>query len=406
MIADGGRRAQTPMRRTPDDMPAPAPLRDMRVALYTPAGHPDARVPQGGRGWVRPIAQALEAAGHRVLAPSDFRSDEGHGDRRRQAALVRRGAAHAARLVAAYRDLPAVARPEAWLTCHLRHTAPDLIGPAVSDALGVPYLLADASFARAATGGAQARWLALTTRAIAHARALLSLTAEDEESVRPLVASPARLHRLAPFLDPAPYRAAERGAARRALAEALPLDPARPWLLAVAAMQPGPALASWRLLGRSLDLIADPSWQLLAVGGGDACALVEEALAPLGPGRAVFAGAYPDDSLPAVYAACDLHVWPACDEGLSMAMLEAQAAGLPVVARDWPAAAIVADGETGSITPRHDDVAFAGAVVELCANEEKRRAMGEAAARRVQARHGIESAAAALDRALAAALGA
>ena len=131
---------------------------------------------------------------------------------------------------------------------------------------------------------------------------------------------------------------------------------------------------------------------------------MEEALAPLGPGRAVFAGARPEDSLPAVYAACDLHVWPAYDEGLSMAMLEAQAAGLPVVARDWPAAAIVADGETGSITPRHDDVAFAGAVVALCANDEKRRAMGEAAAKRVRARHGLGSAAATLDRALDAAV--
>ena len=49
-----------------------------------------------------------------------------------------------------------------------------------------------------------------------------------------------------------------------------------------------------------------------------------------------------------------------------MAMLEAQAAGLPVVAQDWPGGAAVAvGGETGLLTPRHDDVAFAGAVVEL-----------------------------------------
>ena len=88
-----------------------------------------------------------------------------------------------------------------------------------------------------------------------------------------------------------------------------------------------------------------------------------------------------------------------------MRMLEAQAAGLPVVAQDWPgAAAVVAGGETGLLTPRQDDVAFAGAVVELCADEERRRAMGAAAVARAEKLHGIESAAATLQRALAAAL--
>ena len=305
------------------------------------------------------------------------------------------------RLVASYRDLPSVARPEAWLTCRLHQAAPDLIGAVVAETLGIPYLLVGASCARPQTGGANAGWHAYAARAIARAHAVLSLTAEDEESIRPLVASTARLYRLAPFLDPAPYRAAERDEARRALAQALPLDPARPWLLAVAPMCPGHALASWRLLGRSLGLIAEPPWQLLAVGDGEARALVEAALAPLGPGRVVFAGGRRDDALRATYAACDLYVWPAYHETLSPALLEAQASGLPAVARDWPGAAtVVADGETGFVTPRNDDVAFAGAVVELSTNAERRRAMGSAAAARVRERHGLETAAVTLKRAL------
>ena len=377
----------------------------MRVALHFPADRPDPRAPQGGRHHVHLIGRALEAAGHAPLMPSEFQSHEDAGNRRRQAALERKGAATAGRLVAAYRDLPTSARPEAWLTGGLHHTAPDLIGPAVAVALGIPYLLVGASYDRTQAGGAHAQWLSLTARAIAHAHAVLSLTAEDEESIRPLVAHPARLHRLTPFLDPAPYRIADRAAARRALAAALPLDPARPWLLVVAPMTPGPVLASWRILGRALGLIADPPWQFLVVGEGEARALVEEALASLGPDRAVFAGAWAEDALPAVYAACDLCVWPAYNEASSMALLEAAAAGLPVVAGDWPgAAAIVDHGKTGLIAPRHDHVAFAGAVVELSRNEEKRRAMGAQAAARVRERHGIESAATALQRALDAAL--
>ena len=198
---------------------------------------------------------------------------------------------------------------------------------------------------------------------------------------------------------------ADRDAVRSALAKTLPLDPARPWLLAAAPMRPGAALASWRLLGRSLGLIADPPWQLLAVGDGEVRALVEEALAPIGPGRVVLAGAVEEEGLPSVYAACDLYVWPAYREALSMAVLEAQAAGLPVVAQDWPgAAAVVAGRETGLLTPRNDDVAFAGAVVELSTDPEKRRAMGVAAATHVSDRHGLQTAAATLQRALDAAL--
>ena len=377
----------------------------MSIALYTPAGRPDPSAPWGGPRLMRPIARALDAAGHRAVAPTDLRSDGIEGDSRRQTALERKAAARARRLVVAYRDLPAVARPEAWLTCDLRHTAPDLIGPAVAEALGIPYLLAGAAYARAEAGGSHARWLSYTARAIARARAVLSLTAEDEESIRPLVPSTARLYRLAPFLDLAPYRALDRAEARRALADELPLDPARPWLLAVAPMQSGVSLASWRLLGRSLNLIADPPWQLVAIGEGEARWLVEEALAPLGPDVAVFAGARAEDALPAVHVACDLYVWPAYQETLAMAVLEAQAAGLPVVAQDWPgAAAVVAGGETGLLTPRQDDVAFAGAVVELSRDDEKRQTMGAAAVARVRKRHGIESAAATLQRALATAV--
>ncbi len=377
----------------------------MPIALYTPAARPDPAAPWGGPRLMRLVARALEAAGYHTIAPTEFWSDEALEDNRHQAALERKAARRARKLVTAYRDFPAVARPEAWLTCDLRHTAPDLIGPAVAEALDIPYLLVGAAYARAEAGGARARWLSYTARAIARARAVLSLTAEDEESIRALVPNTARLYRLAPFLDLAPYRAVDRDAARRALADTLSLDPARPWLLAVAPMQTGAALASWRLLGRSLNLIADPPWQLLVVGEGEARWLVEEAMAPLGPGLAVFAGARADDELPAVYAACDLYVWPAYQETFGMAMLEAQAAGLAVVAQDWPgAAAVVANGETGLLTPRQDDVAFAGAVVELCADEERRWAMGEAAAARAQKQHGIESAAATLQRALDAAL--
>lgn len=376
----------------------------MRIAFYAPLKPPGHPAPSGDRRVARLLWQALEAAGHTPVLASDFRSYEGEGNRERQRALEREGAAAAARVLEEYRALPTAERPGAWLTYHLYHKAPDWLGPAAAEALAIPYLLVEASYARKQAGGPFAGWLAETARAIARARAVLSFTAEDEEGIRPLVGRRTALYRLAPFLDPAPYRSLDRADARRTLAASLPLDPARPWLLTVAMMRPGDKLASYRLLGRALGLIAAPPWQLLVVGDGPARGAVEDALAPLGTGRAVFAGAHEGDALPRFYAACDLYAWPAWNEAFGMAMLEAQAAGLPVVAGDWRGVReVVADGETGVLTPRHDDVAFAGAVVELCARVDKRRAMGTAAAARVRARHGLNAAAGTLRRALDAA---
>lgn len=379
----------------------------MRVAFYAPVKTPDHPAPSADRRMARLLWQALEAAGHRPLLASDFRSYEGEGDRDRQAELERQGAAHAARAIAAYEAAPEAERPRAWLTYHPYHKAPDWLGPAVTKAFAIPYLLVGASYMRRQAGGPFARWLSHTAHAIACAQIVLSVTPEDEESVRSLIGNRTRLHRLAPFLDPAPYRSLDRAAARRALAASLPLDPDRLWLLTVAMMRPGNKLASYRLLGRSLGLIAEPPWQLLVVGDGNARSLVEEALAPIGEGRTIFAGARAEHALPEIYAACDLYAWPAYNEASGMAMLEAQAAGLPVVAGDWRGASgVVADGKTGVLTPRHDDVAFAEAVVELCANAGKRREMGEAAAARVREHHGLETAALTLRRALDAALAA
>ena len=76
-----------------------------------------------------------------------------------------------------------------------------------------------------------------------------------------------------------------------------------------------------------------------------------------------FAGAVPHAELPAIYASADLYLWPAINEAYGMAFLEAQAAGLPVVAgRTGGVPAVVADGVTGVLTPIGDAAAFAAAI--------------------------------------------
>ncbi len=185
---------------------------------------------------------------------------------------------------------------------------------------------------------------------------------------------------------------------RLMLAETHGLDPAQPWLLAVAMMRPGDKLASYRLLAEALQALRGSDWQLLVAGDGPARAEVEAALGAVPQDRVRWLGEVTAEALPALYAACDLLVWPAIHEAYGMALLEAQATGLPVVAGQGPGVAqLVLDGRTGCLTEAGDAAAFAQAVAGLLAAPETRRAMAAAAQARVAARHGLTAAAARLD---------
>ena len=81
-----------------------------------------------------------------------------------------------------------------------------------------------------------------------------------------------------------------------------------------------------------------------------------------------------------------------------MAMLEAQAAGLPVIAGEsGGVSSIVEPGLTGLLTPEGDVSAFAAAIVALVDDEARRQAMGRRASAKIARDHTIGAAAARLD---------
>src|SRR5579863_6597178 len=103
--------------------------------------------------------------------------------------------------------------PELWFTYHLYHKAPDWLGPAVAEALGIPYLVAEASVAAKQAAGSWASGHRAASRAVARADAVIGLNPDDRAGVLPLLRDPARWVALPPFIDAARYRRAARGAA-------------------------------------------------------------------------------------------------------------------------------------------------------------------------------------------------
>ncbi|MEJ2665863.1 MAG: glycosyltransferase [Deinococcales bacterium] len=120
------------------------------------------------------------------------------------------------------------------------------------------------------------------------------------------------------------------------------------------------------LLVRAMALTAQP--ELLVVAGKG---LQEEALKRLarrlGVGSRVrFSGYVDDDTLPALYAACDLFAMPSVVELLSIATLEAMATGLPVAAaRAGALPELVSDGVNGELFDPADAAAAASVLRSL-----------------------------------------
>jgi glycosyltransferase involved in cell wall biosynthesis len=334
----------------------------MRVAFYAPLKAPDHPVPSGDRTIARLLIAALKRGGAEVEIASRLRARLPEADEAAQRAMARKGEAAARRLIAKYRARPKRERPQAWFSYHLYYKAADWIGPKVADALDIPYCIAEASHAPKRAEGSYALSHAACEAAIKRADAIFCLNPVDRRCVAPLVAK-RRLIDLPPFLDIAAFTKGmpEREAARRHLAQTHGLDTDQPWLIAVGMMRKGDKLASYRLLAEALQHLDRP-WQLVVVGDGEARADVERAMKPIG-GGVFLLGGLPQAKLPAIYAGCDLFVWPAVNEAFGMALLEAQCCGLPAVAGAWGGVpAILVDGKTGWLSAPGDATAFSADV--------------------------------------------
>jgi glycosyltransferase involved in cell wall biosynthesis len=142
--------------------------------------------------------------------------------------------------------------------------------------------------------------------------------------------------------------------------------------------------------------------ELVFLGDGDARGMLERRIGALAPDerdRAHLVGAIED--VPAALADLDALLLTSRSEGLPVALIEAAAAGLPVVAtRVGGVPEIVADERTGFLGETVDELAFG--LARLLDDPGLARAMGRRARLRVAARHSAEALAERLERLYAA----
>ncbi len=344
----------------------------MRIAFHAPMKPPDDPVISGDRETARLILKALAEEGHEVEIASRLRTWQRNPDPEAFEAVRHAAQIETDRLLERWRSEPP---PDLWLTYHLYHKAPDLVGPAIARALSIPYLVIEGCRAAKQENGPWATGFAAADRALLAADVVAAMHAEDARGLSAFL-PPDRLHHLAPFIDASRFEAAARDHERLV-----------PVLVVVAMMRAGDKERSYRLLAEALPRLADRPWRLVIAGDGPR----REAILGLFPAdRVDWRGIVAPEAIASIYGEGDLMVWPAINEAFGVALLEAQAAGLPVVAgASGGVPDIVEDGATGLLAPEGDASAFALALARYLDDPALRRRHGAAAAAHVRARHDL-----------------
>ncbi len=163
---------------------------------------------------------------------------------------------------------------------------------------------------------------------------------------------------------------------------------ARKWRAEVREWDPPVILTVGRLVGQKgidvllngLALVQDLPWQLQIVGDGKDRDKLERLAAELGlADRVWFAGWKYWDELLAYYQKANLYIHTSFDEGMSNAVLEAMACGLPVLATGISGNLdVILPGKTGELIPPGDPAAVGAALRRWLPDAALRQSYGAA----------------------------
>ncbi|MFW5733853.1 MAG: glycosyltransferase family 4 protein [Oceanidesulfovibrio sp.] len=351
----------------------------MRLAFYTPfvpLNHPK---PSGDTAIARSVIDFLRRRGHAVGETTDFSSEWIWLRPWTLPGLLR-----ARREFLSHLETE---RPDGVLVYHSYYRAPDLLGP-LAAARGLPVFHFGSAYASRRRKKLLTRpGYELNLKSLRSATHCFTLKRPEYENLRRILPDD-RATYVRPGIET--QRFTPDDDARLLLRVRWNTGADVPIVLTVAMLRSGTKSEGVAHVIRALGGLHKKGvdFRYLVAGDGPERKALKHLADEHIPGKARFIGRIASVELPAVYSASDLYAFPGINEGLGMAYLEAQCAGLPAVGWDrWGAAECIAHGESGFLTPAWDMDAFTDAIRILATDHAKRVAMGQAARRRVLAEH-------------------
>ncbi|MDX2320194.1 MAG: glycosyltransferase family 4 protein [Moritella sp.] len=376
------------------------------IAFYAPLKSPLHPIPSGDRKIARLFIQALEQGGYHVELASQLRSFDKVGDSHRQQRLITLAKKEAMRIIRRWQKQGF--NPQAWFSYHLYYKAPDLIGPIICQTLNIPYIVAEASWAEKRANGPWALYHQQVASGLRLASKVVCINPRDKialtdfyadfctnkmaRSGNPLVSfnafidNPFVNHNVAATID-----LIRDDLTRQNLADKYGLDIHLPWLISIAMMRSGDKFDSFQQLSLAVNLLQQPH-QLLIIGDGVMHAEVKTLFAQ--HAHVKFSGALENSRIRQLLPHFELLVWPAINEALGMIFLEAQQAGVAVVAGDQGGvSSIVKNNVTGVLVDAYSASEMAVTVDSLLTNKAQLKAMKQAAKHYVVQHHSIAASA-------------
>jgi Glycosyl transferases group 1 len=343
-----------------------------RVAFYAPMKPPTHPNPSGDRKMARNLITAISAGPATVDLVSELRVHDAVGNPTEQARLRDLAQAEATALIPKL----SANNTSIWVTYHNYYKAPDMIGPTVARALNIPYIQIESSRAKSRLTGPWADYAAAAEAATDAADLICYPIQLDANTLIRDQTAHQKLSLLRPFL---PTRS-------------LPSNTYQPEgpILAAGMMRKRDKLESYTVIADTLAALRTPNWQLNIAGDGPARPEVEALMKPFGE-RVRFLGQLDRDGMDAAYAEASIFLWPGVNEAYGMVYLEAQAAGVPVVAQDRDGVRdVVLPGEYPA--PKDGPIALAQYVDQLLTNPGARSLRSVAGRAMIEQNHLIDAA--------------
>ena len=274
-----------------------------------------------------------------------------------------------------------------WLTYHTYYKAPDVLGPLVSKAAKIPYVIFQGIFSTKRRRHPKT-WpgFVLNKIALNTAQHVFTNRREDRKNLLRLLPEN-RVTYVKPGIhtDAFQFDAQARQKIRRSWGVG-----DMPVIFSAAMFRQDVKTEGMSFLIRSCGRLAKEGldFQLIIAGDGKERRNLQFLAAEHLADKVRFLGKIERDQMAGYYSAADLFVFPGIDESLGMVYLESQSCGLPVIAFDnGGIPEVVNHSETGFLTPLFNSDRFDDAVRTLILEENLRRTMGRKAALHVREDH-------------------
>jgi glycosyltransferase involved in cell wall biosynthesis len=342
----------------------------VKIAFYCPLNPISNPKPSGDREIARGLHAFLVSRGADVFVLSEFRAR----------LFYQSPVGWLQWLIALFRAYRKARRedPDLFLTYHLYFKAPDPIGFLLAWWFGKPHFIFEGKYFRRFPGW-QRYWpgLLLTHGALSRAAGIFAINTVDHAALRQWFPEQ-KLWYFPPAIDLALFSGGEDKArvATRALLGAAEREVL---VVTVAMLRADRKTEGVQFLLGCLGRLAQEgqAFRWVHIGDGACRAKVEEEARKILGRRATLLGSQEPAAVASLLQAGDIFAFPGLDEAFGLVYVEAQAAGLPVVAfRSGGIPDAVEEGGSAFLTPVLDEDAYTEALRKLLVDPDLRARMG------------------------------